>query len=123
MSMPILKYIVNAGIIIYLSYPRERGPMGGAPYIGPRLGGGPIFALMSNDTMTCQKSQSVHKNINLPLIHYIHYGYPWIVQGSAHTMLPSVRVSLDPSDTMEILGLSRDPHTPCHPLSEYLWTL
>ena len=24
-------------------YPRERGPMGGAPYIGPRLGGGPIF--------------------------------------------------------------------------------
>ena len=23
--------------------PRERGPMGGAPYIGPRIGGGPIF--------------------------------------------------------------------------------
>ena len=26
-----------------IPYPRERGPMGGAPYIGPRLGGGPIF--------------------------------------------------------------------------------
>ena len=30
-------------IYIYIPYPRERGPMGGAPYIGPRLGGGPIF--------------------------------------------------------------------------------
>ena len=28
---------------IHVPYPRERGPMGGAPYIGPRLGGGPIF--------------------------------------------------------------------------------
>ena len=26
-----------------LPYPRERGPMGGAPYNGPRLGDGPIF--------------------------------------------------------------------------------
>ena len=26
-----------------IPYPRERGPMGGAPYIGPRLGYGPIF--------------------------------------------------------------------------------
>ena len=26
-----------------LPYPCERGPMGGAPYIGPRLGDGPIF--------------------------------------------------------------------------------
>ena len=48
--------------------------------------------------------------------------YPWIVQGSAHTKQPSVRVSMDSIDTMEILGLSRDRHTPCHPLSEYLWT-
>ena len=24
-------------------YPRKRGPMGGAPYFGPRLGDGPIF--------------------------------------------------------------------------------
>ena len=24
-------------------YPHERGPMGGAPYFGPRLGDGPIF--------------------------------------------------------------------------------
>ena len=29
--------------VIILLYPRERGPMGGAPYIGPRLGDGPIF--------------------------------------------------------------------------------
>ena len=28
---------------MHIPYPRERGPMGGAPYIGPRLGGGPIF--------------------------------------------------------------------------------
>ena len=26
-----------------IPYPRERGPMGCAPYIGPRLGDGPIF--------------------------------------------------------------------------------
>ena len=28
---------------VHIPYPRERGPMGGAPYIGARLGGGPIF--------------------------------------------------------------------------------
>ena len=28
-----------------LPYPHEKGPMGGAPYIGPRLGGGPIFKI------------------------------------------------------------------------------
>ena len=28
---------------LVLLYPRERGPMGGAPYIWPRLGDGPIF--------------------------------------------------------------------------------
>ena len=28
---------------IILSYLREKGPMGGAPYIGSRLGDGPIF--------------------------------------------------------------------------------
>ena len=27
----------------HLPDPRKRGPMGGAPYIGPRLGDGPIF--------------------------------------------------------------------------------
>jgi hypothetical protein len=27
----------------YLPYPREKGPMGGALYIGSKLGGGPIF--------------------------------------------------------------------------------
>ena len=26
-----------------IPYPRKKGPMGGAPYIGPRLGGGMIF--------------------------------------------------------------------------------
>ena len=30
-------------IIIIIPYPRERGPMDGAPYIGPRLGDGLIF--------------------------------------------------------------------------------
>ena len=27
----------------FIPYSLERGPMGGAPYIRPRLGGGPIF--------------------------------------------------------------------------------
>ena len=36
-----LKHSVLAQAI--LPYPRERGPMGGAPYIGPRLGDGLIF--------------------------------------------------------------------------------
>jgi hypothetical protein len=27
----------------YIPYPREKGPMGGAPYSGSELGGGPIF--------------------------------------------------------------------------------
>ena len=27
----------------YIPYPREKGPMSGAPYIGSRLGDGPIF--------------------------------------------------------------------------------
>ena len=30
-------------LIIVLLYLRESGPMGSAPYIGPRLGGGPVF--------------------------------------------------------------------------------
>ena len=30
-------------VSMHIPYPRERGPMGGAPYIGPRRGGGPIF--------------------------------------------------------------------------------
>ena len=29
--------------VMYVLYPLERGPMGGAPNIGPRLGDGPIF--------------------------------------------------------------------------------
>jgi hypothetical protein len=31
------------GRYIHIPYPREKGPMGGAPYIGPKRGGGPIF--------------------------------------------------------------------------------
>ena len=31
------------GPIAVIPYPCERGPMGGAPYIGLRLGDGPIF--------------------------------------------------------------------------------
>ena len=30
-------------VLLVIPYPRERGPMGGAPYIGPKLGDGPIF--------------------------------------------------------------------------------
>jgi hypothetical protein len=28
---------------LHILYPCEEGPMGGAPYIGPKRGGGPIF--------------------------------------------------------------------------------
>ena len=34
---------MHVPVLIHIPYPRERGPMGGAPYIGPRLGGRPIF--------------------------------------------------------------------------------
>ena len=33
------------GALYHIPYLREKGPMGGAPYIGPRLGGGPIFEI------------------------------------------------------------------------------
>ena len=36
---PLYMYTVLI-LLGYIPYPRERGPMGGAPYIGPRLGGG-----------------------------------------------------------------------------------
>ena len=35
--------IESAASFQNVPYPRERGPMGSAPYIGPRLGDGPIF--------------------------------------------------------------------------------
>ena len=31
---------------LHVQYPRERGPMGSAPYIVPRLGDGPIFEVL-----------------------------------------------------------------------------
>ena len=31
--------------IVHMPHPRKRGPMGGAPYIGLRLGNGPIFEI------------------------------------------------------------------------------
>jgi hypothetical protein len=39
----------------YMSYLRDKGPMGSAPYIGPRLGDGPIFivAVSQLDTKEC----------------------------------------------------------------------
>ena len=39
------KFILRpqCGCVIVIPYPRKRGPMGGAPYTGPRLGDGPIF--------------------------------------------------------------------------------
>ena len=49
---------------------------------------------MSNDTMTCQRSQSIHKK--------------------ASSFRSYCRHSVD------ILGLSQDPHTPSHTLSGYL---
>ena len=38
-----LNLAVRYRIAICIPYPHERGTMGGAPYIGPRLGDGPIF--------------------------------------------------------------------------------
>ena len=42
-SPKICHKISNTPSQIILPYPRERGPMGGASYIRPRLGDGPIF--------------------------------------------------------------------------------
>ena len=35
-------------VLLVIPYPRERGPMGGAPYIGPKLGDGPIFEVSAS---------------------------------------------------------------------------
>ena len=35
--------IIYEELAVIIPYPRKRGPMGGAPYTGPRLGDGPIF--------------------------------------------------------------------------------
>ena len=42
-------------VAFLLPYPRERGPMGSVPYIGPRLGDGPIFevSVLHLDTKEC----------------------------------------------------------------------
>ena len=43
-GLSILDIICKESVcIIILPYPRKRGPMGGAPYIGSKLGDGPIF--------------------------------------------------------------------------------
>ena len=36
-------YLIIIHMYAHVPYPHERGPMGGAPYIGPKLGDGPIF--------------------------------------------------------------------------------
>ena len=38
-----LQFILDYYNTYLVPYPRERGPMGGAPYTGPRLGGGLIL--------------------------------------------------------------------------------
>ena len=35
--------MLERALVILVLYLRESGPMGGAPYFGPRLGDGPIF--------------------------------------------------------------------------------
>ena len=35
--------VQNVAMPTIIPYPRERGPMGSAPYTGPKLGDGPIF--------------------------------------------------------------------------------
>ena len=46
-SLDLLNYMYmyqdNTKTVYYSTVPSRRGPMGGAPYIGPRLGDGPIF--------------------------------------------------------------------------------
>ena len=38
-----MQFLFMRSSALCILYPRERGPMGGAPYIRPRLGDGPIF--------------------------------------------------------------------------------
>ena len=85
-------------------------------------------SLNSSDTMDIlglsQDPHTHHVTLCQSICRLLRYcGDLGVVQGSIHTMPPSVRVSVDSLDTVEILRLSRDPYTPCHPLSEYLWTL
>ena len=40
---------------IIIPYPRKRGPMGSAPYIGPRLGDGPIFEVSVSHLYTKER--------------------------------------------------------------------
>ena len=43
-----IHYVAEVLFRELLPYPRERGPMGGAPYIGPKLGDGPIFEVSAS---------------------------------------------------------------------------
>ena len=42
------RWIAGRESELHIPYPRERGPMGGAPYIGPKLGDGPIFEVSAS---------------------------------------------------------------------------
>ena len=53
------------GALYHIPYPREKGPMGGVPYIGPRLGGGPIFEI--------PLSQLDAKECPDKYVHNLHY--------------------------------------------------
>ena len=47
--------IICMSLRLIVPYLHERGPMGGKPYIGPRLGDGPIFEVSVSqlDTKEC----------------------------------------------------------------------
>ena len=51
-----------------IPYPRERGPMGGAPYIGPRLGDGPIFEVSVSQLNAKERPGKITHGIFIILI-------------------------------------------------------
>ena len=56
--------------ILHAPYPHKRGPMGSAPYIGPRMGDGPIFEVsLSRLYMKERPGKSPTLSSKLPRAH------------------------------------------------------
>ena len=58
-------------IVYQLLYLRVKGPMGGAPYIRPRLGGGPIFKCVSVRTHVSDQLDAKERPENMYIIFII----------------------------------------------------
>jgi hypothetical protein len=53
---------------IYIPYPREKGPMGSAPYIGFKLGGGPIFQVSVSQLDAKERPSKVPRDLQNSIV-------------------------------------------------------